>query len=268
MKSRSGALGGLAAVVALVLTGIVYNLLPVRGSDHQDSPTTVARPGADITDMFLYPSSDPTKVVLQMDFDPLLAPGGPTSTAALDPAVLYQFKIAHGKAGVEDMVIQFQASGAGATQSVNVYGPFTPTTTGTVSTLGTLTGTVAFNSTAGTTLSNGMKVFVGPRSDPFFFDLFAFFKFLPDRNYKTAGTTAPTGTPLSFNFTPAEIAAGTTTNPTAYAGCLAGTPSDALSTNKFNVLSIVVEAPRSLIAPSSGSSKVFLYGTTSTVSGT
>jgi hypothetical protein len=264
MKFRSRALGGLAAIVALVLTGIVYNLLPVRGSDHQDSPTTVARPGADITDVYVYPASSPTSVVLQMDVDPLLAPGGPTSTAALDPQVLYQFKIAHGAAGVEDTVIQLVPTGAGTAQSIAVYGPFKPTITGTQSVIGTssLIGTVPFNVPSGTTLSNGMKVFVGPRSDPFFFDLFAFFKFLPDRDYKTAGTSAPAGTPFSFNFTPAEIAA----NP-AFASCLVGTPTDALSSNRFNVLSIVIEAPRALIAPASGSQKIFVWATTSTTTG-
>jgi hypothetical protein len=260
MKLRSGALGGLAAMVALVLTAIVYNLLPVRGSDHQDSPTVVAHPQADITDVFVYPSSDPTKVVLQMDIDPLLAPGGPTTTAALDPQVLYQFKIAHGAPGVEDLVIQLQPNVAGTGQNVNVYGPFKPTTTGTVSSIGTITGSVPFNSTTATT-SNGMKVFVGPRSDPFFFDLFAFFKFLPDRDYKTAGTSAPAGTPFSFNFTAAQIATPT------YASCLLGTPTDALSSNHFNVLSIVIEAPRALIAPSTGSSKINLWATTSTTTG-
>jgi len=262
MKLRSGALGGLAAIVALVLTAIVYDLLPVRGSDHQDSPTTVARPGADITDVFVYPASSPANVVLQMDVDPLLAPGGPTTTAALDPQVLYQFKIAHGAPGVEDMVIQLLPTGAGTSQSVAVYGPFKPSTTGTTATVATssLIGTVPFNTAGGTTLSNGMKVFIGPRSDPFFFDLFAFFKFLPDRNYKTAGTSAPSGTPLSFNFTPAEATG-------AFAGCLQGTPTDALSSNHFNVLSIVIEAPRSLIAPSSGSSKINVWATTSTTTG-
>jgi len=262
MKLRSGALGGLAAVVALVLTAIVYNLLPVRGSDHQDSPTTVARPGADITDVYVYPAATAANVVLQMDVDPLLAPGAPTTTAALDPQVLYQFKIAHGAPGLEDMVIQLLPTGAGTTQSIAVYGPFKPASTGTMSALGTLTGTVPFNSATGTTLPNGLKVFVGPRSDPFFFDLFAFFKFLPDRDYKTAGTSAAAGTPFSFNFTPAEIAA----NP-AFAGCLVGTPTDALSSNHFNVLSIVIEAPRALIAPSGGSSKIHVWTTTSTKTG-
>lgn len=262
MKLRSGALGGLAAIVALVLTAIVYNLLPVRGSDHQDSPTTVARPGADITDVFVYPAASPTNVVLQMDVDPLLAPGGPTSTAALDPQVLYQFKIAHGAPGVEDMVIQLLPTGAGTSQSIAVYGPFKPSTTGTTATIATssLIGTVPFNATGGTTLSNGMKVFVGPRSDPFFFDLFAFFKFLPDRDYKTPGTSAPPGTPFSFNFTAAEATG-------QFASCLIGTPTDALSSNHFNVLSIVIEAPRALIAPSSGSPKINVWATTSTTTG-
>jgi hypothetical protein len=264
MKLRSGTLGGLAAIVALVLTAVVYNLLPVRGSDHQDSPTTVARPGADITDVFVYPAASPANVVLQMDVDPLLAPGGPTTTAALDPQVLYQFKIAHGAPGVEDRVIQLLPTGAGTGQRIGVYGPFKPSITGTMSTIGTasLVGTVPFNVTGGTTLPNGMKVFVGPRSDPFFFDLFAFFKFLPDRDYKTAGTAAPPGTLFSFNFTPAEIAA----NP-AFASCLVGTPTDALSSNHFNVLSIVIEAPRALIAPSSGSPKINVWATTSTTTG-
>lgn len=261
MIQRSRALGGGLAVMALVLTAILYNALPVRGSDHQDSPTMVAHPAADITDVFVYPAGDnPANVVLQMDIDPLLTPAV-SPTQALDPAVLYQFKISHGTtAGPEDMVIQLQPDTAGTSQNVNVYGPFTPATPGTVSTLGTKTGSVPFNATSAPALSNGLKVFVGPRADPFFFDLFAFFKFLPDRNYKTPGSTAPAGTPLSFNF-PASKATG------SFANCLVGTPVDALSSNNFNVLAVVIEAPKSLIAPSTGSSIIHVWATTSTVSG-
>jgi hypothetical protein len=263
MKLRPNAAGALAAVAALVLTAVVYDLLPARSSDHQDSPTVIARPAADITDVYVYPAASAANVVLQMDVDPLLAPGAPTTTASLDPQVLYQFKIAHGTApGSEDMVIQLMARSAGAGQTISVFGPFTPGDVGTVNALGPYEGAVPFNVPAGTTLPNGMKVFVGPRADPFFFDLFAFFKFLPDRDYKTAGTTAAAGTPFSFNFTPAEIAA----NP-QFASCLVGTPTDALSTNHFNVLSIVIEAPRSLIAPSTGSSIIHVWATTSTQTG-
>lgn len=259
MKSRSGAFGGGLAVLALVLTGVLFNVQTARSSDHQDSPTTVAHPAADITDVFLYPAGDNNaNVVLQMDLDPLLTPAT-APQASLDPGVLYQFKIAHGtNAGPEDMVIQVQATGAGTGQTVNVYGPFNTSSPSTLATVNTaaLAGSVAFGSTAGTPFTNGMKVFVGPRSDPFFFDLFQFFSFLPDRNYQTAGS--PPKAPFSFKFpTPA--------GPTA--GCVQGTPVDALSANSFNVLSIVIEAPRALIAPVSGSQMIHLWTTTSTQSG-
>jgi len=260
MNSRSGAFGGGLAVLALVLTGVLFNVQSARSSDHQDSPTTVAHPAADITDVFLYPAGDAkaTSVVMQMDLDPLLTPAT-APQASLDPAVLYQFKISHGAAaGAEDMVIQLQASGTGTSQTVNVYGPFTPSTPGTLATLntGALAGSVAFGSTTAAPFTNGMRVFVGPRSDPFFFDLFQFFSFLPDRNYQTAGA-APKA-PFSFKF-PAPAG--------QFAACVQGTPSDALSSNSFNVLSIVIEAPRTLIAPASGSQMIHLWTTTSTQSG-
>lgn len=259
MKQRSGALGGGLAVLALVLTGVLFNVQTARSSDHQDSPTTVAHPAADITDVFLYPAGDnPANVVLQMDVDPLLT-HATAAQAALDPAVLYQFKIAHGaNAGPEDMVIQVQASGAGPSQSVNVYGPFTTSAPSTLATVNTaaLAGTVAFGSTTAAAFTNGMRVFVGPRADPFFFDLFQFFSFLPDRNAQTAG--AAPHAPFSFKFP----------SPSGqFAGCVQGTPVDALSANSFNVLSIVIEAPRTLIAPLSGSQMIHLWTTTSTQSG-
>lgn len=256
MSSRPSAAGGLFAVAALVVTALAYTALPVSGSDHQDSPTTVNRPAADITDVFVYPAGDnPNNVVLQMNVDPLLTPVTAAS-AALDPGVLYQFKIAHGPAGPEDMVIQLLPQGAGTSQTVNVYGPFAPTVAGTVSTVGPLSGSVPFNSTSAPALSNGIRVFVGPRADPFFFDLFAFFGFLPDRNYQTAGS--PPKAPFSFNF---AAPSG------AFAACKKGTPSDAVSSNNFNVLAIVIEAPKSLIAPASGSQTIHVWATTSTVGG-
>ncbi|GAC1418180.1 MAG: hypothetical protein NVSMB5_09400 [Candidatus Velthaea sp.] len=261
MKQRSGALGGLLAVGALVVSAIAYNTLPVRGSDHQDSPTTFARPAADITDVFIYPASDPTRVVLQMDVDTNLTPSA--TLAQLDPSVLYQFKIAHGaKGGVEDTVIQVLPQGSGAGQTLNVYGPFTPSSTGTVSANGALTGSVPFNAPSGTLLSNGMNVFVGPRSDPFFFDLAQFFKIIPDRNIGNQPNPPP---PLvqatGFRgFTAAFNAANKTS-------CDTSPSNDFISTNKGNVVAIVIEAPRSLIAPASGSQVVHLWATTSTRSG-
>ncbi|MFN2450478.1 MAG: DUF4331 family protein [Candidatus Baltobacteraceae bacterium] len=259
MKYRSGALGGIVAL-ALAVSAIAYTALPVRSSDHQDSPLTVARPAADITDVYVFPAADPSKVVLEMNVDTSLTPGA--NLAALDPAVLYQFKIAHGKAGAEDMVIQLLPQGTGASQTINVYGPFTPANTGTVSSDGPFMGNVPFNQPAGTVLANGLKVFVGPRADPFFFDLAQFIKIIPDRDYKQQPSPPP---PLvqatGFRGFSAAFNAANGTS------CDTSPAVDALSANKANVVAIVIEAPRSLIAPSTGSQIINLWATTSTQSG-
>ena len=265
MKLRSGALGGLAAIGALVLTAVVYNVLPVRGSDHQDSTLTFARPAADVTDVYLYPSPDPTKVVLQMDLDTSLSPTA--NLTQLDSGVLYQFKIAHsakgGAGGAEDMVIQLLPLGNGASQTIGIYGPFTPSTTGPVSAAGALSGTVAFTQagapSTGTLLSNGMRVYVGKRADPFFFDLAQFIKIIPDR----AVTNQPNPPP------PLTQATGFRGFPAGNPGNCDTTPAvDALSSNNANVVAIVIEAPRSLIAPDTTKQTIHLWATTSTKTGT
>jgi len=262
MKSRSGALGGLAAIVALVLTAVVYNLLPVRGSDHQDSLLTYGRPAADITDVYLYPSSNPANVVLQMDVDTSLSPSA--NLTQLDTGVLYQFKIAHsakgGAGGAEDMVIQLLPQTNGANQVINVYGPFTPSVTGPVSAAGPLAGTVTFSgvgaSTAGTLLGNGMRVYVGKRADPFFIDLAQFFAIIPDRDVANQ-PNPPAATATGFRgFAPGNSA-----------GCSTVASQNFISANNGNVVSIVIDAPRSLIAPNANKKTIHLWTTTSTVTG-
>lgn len=266
MKIRPGALGGVAAIAALVVTAVVYNALPVRSSDHQDSLLTFARPAADITDVFVYPSTDPTKVVLQMDVDTSATPSA--NLTQLDPGVLYQFKIAHsakgGAGGAEDMVIQLLPQGNGAGQSINVYGPFTPSVTGPVSAAGTLSGAVPFSATtsSGTLLANGMRVFVGKRADPFYFDLAQFFKILPDRNVGNQPNPPPPLTQATGfrGFTAAFNAAHGT-------ACDTTPSSDFLSANSANMVAIVIEAPRALIAPDTTKQTIHLWTTTSTATG-
>ena len=255
--SLARASGGLLALAALIATVLVYDGTVVRSSDHQDSPTVVARPAADITDVFVYPNpNDPSRVVLQMNVDPLLTPGAATTSAALDPDVLYQFKIAHGaRAGVEDMVLQFIARGSGPSQTIAVYGPVTPTQTGTDSTLVGEPQLVPFGRAE--TLKNDVKVFIGPRADPFFFDIAQFFKIIPDRNYQNQPSPPP-ATATSFRGFTAQF---NTTNGTQ---CDTTPSSDFLA--GFNVLSIVFEAPKSLLAQ--GDSKmIHVWATTSTQSG-
>jgi len=257
MKSLPRSVGGVFALLALVASVVIYGARPGLSSDHQDSPKTVARPGADITDVFVYPDpADATKVVLQMDVDPLLAPGAATTSAALDPDVLYQFKISHGAtAGTEDMVIQLKAQSAGPSQQIAVYGPSAPAETGTNSSVVGTPTLVNYNVVAGTTLTNGAKVFVGPRTEPFFFDLAQFFKIIPDRNYMNQPNPPP-ATATGFR----GFAVGNAN------GCDTTTASNTLA--GYNVLSIVIEAPKALIAPAGGSQMIHVYATTSTTSGT
>lgn len=264
MKLRSGALGGIAAIAALVVTAVVYNTLPVRSSDHQDSQLTFGRPAADITDVFLYPSTDPTKVVLQMDVNTSLSPS--SNLTQLDSGVLYQFKIAHsakgGAGGAEDMVIQLLPQGNGASQTINVYGPFTPSVTGPVSAAGTLSGSVPFSAagaaSTGTVLANGLRVYVGKRADPFYFDLTQFFKVLPDRNVANQPNPPP---PLTQATGFRGFPVGNASN------CDTTAAVDALSTNGANVVAIVIEAPRALLAPDATKQTIHLWTTTSTASG-
>jgi hypothetical protein len=244
--------GGAAVISALAAAMFLYTAHPVRGSDHQDSLTMINRPGADLTDVFVYQAPDnPADVVLQMDVFPLI-PHASLGTDSLDPAVLYQFKIDNVGDGTEHLVLQLQPTGAGTTQTVNVYGPSAPALTGTSSTLIKQTGSIAFNDRSGTALSNGIKVFVGDAKDPFFFDLAQFFKIIPDRDYANQpNPPAPTATGFR------GFAVGNAN------GCDSSAAMDFLSTNAFNVIAIVAEMPKSML----GTGKIGVWATTSTTTG-
>ena len=269
MNSRMLPVAGAVAIAALAGALILYVAHPVRGSDHQDSPTVVNRPAADITDVFVYQAPDnASNVVLQMGVWPLITHAMLPMTA-LDPSVMYQFKIDNTGDGVEDLVVQLQATSSGTAQTINVFGPAKPPLTGTNSTFIAQTGSVPFNQPAGgiTPFANGVKVFVGPTKDPFFFDLLQFFNIIPDRYYGCHGFpnafNVPCGgaTAGSFNgFTNAfNTAHGTS--------CIVNTPSsDALSSHLFNVIAIVVEMPKALLL-NPAHPVIGVWATTSTISG-
>ena len=244
---------GAAGIVALAGAAVLYAAHPVRGSDHQDSFTVTNRPGADITDVFVYQAPDnAANVVLQMDVFPLI-PHAALGSDALDPAVLYQFKIDTNGDGTEDMVLQLKARGAGTGQSIDVYGPAHPIAAGTASQLIGKTGTIAFNDRTGTPLPNGVKAFVGDAKDPFFFDLARFFQILPDRDYQNQPNPQPPDPSIGFRgFAPG--------NPN---GCSTAASQDFLSSNQFNVISIVTELPKSML----GGGKIGVWATTSTTTG-
>lgn len=223
-----------AGVCAVVLMAVLFYAVPAWASDHQDTTFLATRlTAADLTDLFVFESpSDPSKVVLAMDFDPLITSG---EARPFDPRVLYQFKIDSTGDGVEDRVIQFQVNNRGPNQTVSVYGPGRPNRIGTVSRLipSRRQGRLDQVFSAG----NGITAFVGTRKDPFFFDLEQFFKILPDRNYLLQPNPNPPFTVLSFR--------------------PAGQAQDTLA--PFNVHSIVVELPRALL----GNGKVGVWITAS-----
>ena len=142
-------IGMMAAVFLLAFTVSLFSFKAARGSDHQDSPTVVSNPLADITDVYTFPDPhDASRVAMVMDVRPLI-PSGMTAGIALDPNVLYQFKIANTGVATnaisENAVIQFTADSAGTGQKITLYGPKTPNEVGTKNTTVRATGTFGFN---------------------------------------------------------------------------------------------------------------------------
>jgi len=194
-------LGTATAAIAVTAAAVLYTLHPVKSSDHQDTYNLATRPNtsADITDVYVFPSpNDNTKVVFAMNVSPLIMPGD--ASKSLDPTLLYQFKIAHGKTNYkEDQVIQVAADRTGIAQTVSLYGPGLPNETGTVN---TLLPTASGSTTLGSSVklqNNTVQFFAGTRTDPFFFDLFAFFTFLGDRNYGTHTSQTDPGPETAAN---------------------------------------------------------------------
>lgn len=226
MKMLRALVAGTALLAVAVVALLLYASNPVRSSDHQDSPLTVARPGADITDVFVFPSPhDPSKVVLAMDVWPAI-PTGQGPTKFFDPGVMYQFNVGLNDDFRKDVVIQFKADGSGPNQKITMYGPGAPVLQGTISRFIAPTGSVAYNQTG--TVGDA-RVFAGPREDPFYFDLSQFFKILPDRNYKNQpNPPAPTASCFRPRGEAQDFLAG------------------------YNVLSLVVELPRKAFVDQNG----------------
>jgi Domain of unknown function (DUF4331) len=242
--------GGWLLAPALMLPG------RMTASDHADTAENFNRIGADMTDVFLFPSPvDNNNVVVVMDVHGLI-PAGQGGNVSFDPQVLYQMKFDITGDYVEDLVIQVRFVGNGPNQAVVVSGPAKPIMTGTTTAFGRPHATIG---TINQTFSPaaGMQVFAGVRSEPFFFDLNRFYAILPDR------MTPLTGQQVNFP----SIMAANTPQVNGFRGFPAGSGFDTTPAVDFlanlNVLSIVVELPRSAL----GGGKVNLWETTSLPNG-
>jgi hypothetical protein len=217
MKTKKIMLGAFA-IAAVVTGGIIF------AADHIDSPNVTNTPN-DITDLYVFRGENTNNLVFVANTQGLMSPSS-TASARFDENTVMEFNIDNNNDKVEDLVIQCKYDAA--SNSMKVYGPVAPSETGIRSKIeGTETASVAVTpygagAPVTATSANGIKVFAGPRDDPFFFDLTQFKKIIA-------------GTATGF------LPAGSATD--AFAGT--------------NVMSVVVEVPKSMLG-SSGAINVWL----------
>jgi hypothetical protein len=165
-------LGSLLGIT--LLGGIIF------AADHIDAPAVTGASSAslnsDITDIYAFQSpADNSKMVFAINTQGLLSPAA-TATASFPSNVMYELNIDNSGDNVEDLVIQFLIQNG----KVKAYGPVAPGSTGltsTVKTNGPVTEAAVTSYGAAPVIgtnSNGIRIFAGPRDDPFFFDLVRF----------------------------------------------------------------------------------------------
>lgn len=184
---RRLALGTLACALAGALAATFLGRPSVLAADHRDAPAIDEDPRADINDIYAFVNPRTKNVVLAMTVNPFQFGGAPA--VDFSPDVLYQFKVDNDGDYKEDLVIQATFSSTQvASQSVTVYGPAAPPqNAATLASGGSISLPLApstklisgpANTGVVTTNAAGVKVFAGPRDDPFFFDLTYIFRAL------------------------------------------------------------------------------------------
>ena len=215
------------------------------GSDHQDTPDVELNPRMDMTDVYVFPSPTPGRVVLVMNSRAFLTPAQAADPVqgSFDPDLLYQFKVDNDNDYAEDRVVQVTFSGTGAAQQVALRGPVAPPVAGAMM---NQVADVPPQVTGGLATALGspadIQLFAGPRDDPFFIDLEAAFCILPDRKPVGGELSAPCDLPGVPPFRPAGNAVN--------------------YVDGFNVLSIVVELPSALLE-NGAPGKLNVWGTIS-----
>jgi hypothetical protein len=227
-----------AVVVTAVVAGVVV------ASDHQDTPLVELNQRFDINDVYAFPSPTPGRTVLVLGTSSPLTPAGtPTARFGDVSEVMYQLKVDNDGDGVENLVMQFTFSNGGnGEQRVTMVGPVRPNETGTHNTrLAQGPRYLIGRTDRVLTSSTGVQLFAGPRDDPFFIDLEAFFRVLPDRR--------PQGGPLS------QITQGPLTfRPQGQAVDFV---------RRLNDLAIVVELPTDMLTDHGTRPRFGIWGTTS-----
>lgn len=199
----------LLGTVIIAIIGLI-----TVAADHIDAPAAQGT-AADITDYYAFQGEDTDNIVFVANLQGLLSPSA-TATATFDENVLVEFNIDTNADNIEDLVIQAIPKNG----KMYFFGPIGPSVTGATSTIATMApikGEVSITpyGSSAITASNsaGLKMFAGPRDDPFFMDFARYGEIIA-------------GNATGFNDPGADTFAGS------------------------NVLSIVVEVPKSLIGSS------------------
>jgi hypothetical protein len=190
--------------------------------------------------VYAFPSPTAGRVVLVLGTSSPLTPAGtPTARFGDEGEVLYQLKVDNTGDAREDRVFQFTFTGPAGAQTVHVRGPVAPNQVGPAN---TLVGAAALDGPVGQALGapGGMQVFAGPRDDPFFIDLEAFFRILPDRKPLNGPLSTITQGPLTFR-----------------------PPGQAVDfVRGINDLAIVVELPTAMLTDNGAHPRFGVWGTT------
>ena len=200
------------SLAALLAIGVISSATYLIAADHIDAPAVTGK-ASDITDFYAFESpSNSSNLVFVVNTQGLLAPMA-TAAAAFDSGVMLEVNVdnSSNKDNLEDLVLQVTFENG----KVQVYGPVAPIEKGLNSTLVTTGNKVEadISTYAGSPMTgeaDGIKVFAGPRDDPFFFDLDQYKKVIA-------------GTASGFNNPGTDTFAGT------------------------NVMSVVIELPKSLL---------------------
>ena len=182
---------GLSALTlaGLVIAAMVVGFTGAGAADHADAPALGGDPQADITDIYAFRSpTNPDNLVAVLSVNPLTAPTQNGTTRFADD-VTYQLHVDNTGDLITDATVSVTFWNNG--QNFMVEGLGDPI--------------VGLTSGAGTPTvveAGGIKVFVGLRDDPFFFDLVGFNNFV-------AGPFVPANGLRPAGETPSDTLAGT-----------------------------------------------------------
>lgn len=185
----------------------------IIAADHIDAPA-VQGGNSDITDFYAFQGENTNNIVFAANLQGLLSPSA-TGSATFNENVLVEFNIDNTGDNVEDLVIQAIPRDG----KMYFFGPVAPSQAGlnsiiqTNATAGGIVDITAYGENAKIATYGGMTFFAGPRDDPFFMDFAQYSEIIA-------------GNATSFNNPGADTFAGT------------------------NVMSIVVEVPKSMIGGS------------------